>query len=161
MRSFASRFVYSMGRLCCFRNESLSQYPLWNMILSFFTWKKPHPRSPRGSFHSSMAHSRRKFIGEHFVQRRFSRYWLVGDLMVHGVVGIQLHDTRRVGRVKAIYPFSQNFLRRHIIFDLSFGYRRPQIFSQDHPTSFPCLSCKFDSCSRSSATYYLLAFIFV
>lgn len=28
----------------------------------------------------------------------------LATLIVHGVVGIELHDTRRVGRVKAIPP---------------------------------------------------------
>ncbi len=48
--------IFEDGRLCCFKNESLSQYPLWNSIFPLTTWKNPQPCNPSGSFHSKIAH---------------------------------------------------------------------------------------------------------
>ena len=45
------------GTPCDFEKDNLSQYPRWNAILPFCTWKKPHPRKPFGSRHSRIAHS--------------------------------------------------------------------------------------------------------
>ena len=47
---------YSIGKSCCLRKDSLSQYPLWKTIFPLTTWKNPHPRRPRGSLHSKIAH---------------------------------------------------------------------------------------------------------
>lgn len=115
---------YSTGRLCCFKKDSLSQYPRWSRIFPLTTWKNPQPRRPRGVpplqdcplsilkqvFHNGGHLRGGKFRCEHLPDGRQPADRLVGHLMVDRLLVVQACNRLHIVGVKGVHPPAYDFL---------------------------------------------------